>query len=841
MPKKTPAVKKTASPEQVRDIILYHVGACQHDPLRWIKFAWDWRRGPLSDVDGPRVWQRQVAEKIGAHLQDPKKRYTPLQIAVASGHSIGKSSLMGMLTHWAMSCFDESRIMMTANTENQLRTKTAPEVGKWFRTSINSAWFDVQSTSIKALDPKRQETWRADFVPWSEHNTEAFAGLHNKGRLILLCFDEASAIADRVWEVVEGALTDENTIIIWLVFGNPTRNAGRFRECFRKYRHRWDHMQIDARTVEGVNKDKIQQWVDDYGEDSDFVKVRVRGQFPEQSAMQFISAADVDKARNAWKSVKAEQLAHAPVILGVDPAWTGDDKFEIVARQGRAARTVFSCPRNDDDVAMANKIANLQDELGADAVFIDAGFGTGIYSIGKALGRTDWFLVWFGGKSPEVGYLNMRAYIWGMTKQWLKDGGAIDPADDELYQDLIGPETVSRMDGKIQLESKADMKARGLPSPNKADALCLRGGTLIETPRGTIPIEQIQVGDTVYTPLGIATVKTIWTSLTKSLTTAKFSDGSNVVGKGSHKVFSWNGGEVHLDALQLDNDVESFAQRDRILWKTLGVLSSWAPFIGLRNLVAIMPPGTRLTASGFYIAASGQIITALFQKVTTFITETATRTTTILPIWNAYPAVTTIGNTAPNDPSALKPTMRNSAISNALKKPLGNGIHPPKDDLGILTTRKSNGKIHNSRNWPVSGATDHSNLRWPIQGSAPARADRKPGFTAFSRIFAIVLGAAKNLGQTVTARQRVVPVSVATENVVPTAVYNLTLDRDNAYYANGILVFNCLTFAAPVQKKPKSALPTRQKHQVDYNPMQQMEHSPSASARHQSNYDPLNK
>lgn len=444
--------------------------SCQFDPVRWSHVAWDWGEGELSDYDGPRDWQADIFGQIKAHLSDPETRFQPLQIAVASGHGIGKSACMGMVSNWAMSCWDDAKIVTTANTDGQLRTKTAPEIGKWFRMSITSHWFDVQATSIKSRDPTRAESWRQDFIPWSEHNTEAFAGLHNKGRIIVVLFDEASKIADKVWEVAMGALTDENTVIIFIVFGNPTRNSGMFRECFRRFRHRWITRQIDSRTVPGTNKQFLQRLVDDHGEDSDIVKVRVRGQFPSQSAMQFISADDADHARSVH--LRKEQYSFAPVILGVDPAWTGDDSLEIVLRQGLMSRSLVSLPRNDNDIQVANMIARLEDEHGADAVFVDAGYGTGIVSAGQVMGR-NWRLIWFSGKPVDPGYVNKRAEMWGTMKKWLKDGGAIDPADEDLYQDLIGPETVPRLDGKILLESKEDMKERGLPSPNKGDALAL--------------------------------------------------------------------------------------------------------------------------------------------------------------------------------------------------------------------------------------------------------------------------------------------------------------------------------------------------------------------------------
>lgn len=450
--------------------IIELAAACRYDPDRWAQVAWDWGNGPLADYDGPRDWQRQINRIIRDHLANPETRYQPCQIAVASGHGIGKSAEMGMISNWAMSCFPDAKIVTTANTDGQLRTKTAPEIGMWFRRSITAHWFDTQATSIKSKAPGHGETWRQDFIPWSEHNTEAFAGLHNKDRIIVVLFDEASKIADKVWEVAEGALTDENTIILWIVFGNPTRNSGRFRECFRRFRHRWHHIQVDSRTVPGTNKKLIAQWEADHGEDSDFFKIRVRGQFPSQSALQFISGDDVDAARN--RHLRPDQFSFAPKILGVDPAWTGDDKLEIVLRQGLYTKSLASIPKNDNDVEIANLIYRLEVEHQIDAVFVDAGYGTGIVSAGQVMGRS-WQLVWFSGKPANPGYYNKRAEMWGEIKAWLKQGGSIDPKDEDLYQDLIGPETVPRIDGKILLESKEDMKERGLPSPNKGDALAL--------------------------------------------------------------------------------------------------------------------------------------------------------------------------------------------------------------------------------------------------------------------------------------------------------------------------------------------------------------------------------
>jgi hypothetical protein len=229
-------------------------------------------------------------------------------------------------------------------------------------------------------------------------------------------------------------------------------------------------MSVDSREVEGTNKQQIAKWAADYGEDSDWFKVRVRGMFPSASPKQFISQDLVDAAIGLH--LRPFQYDFAPRILGVDPAWEGDDTLEIYFRQGLYTRHILSMPKNDNDVWVASRLAQLESEMDIDAVFIDAGYGTGIKSAGDVLGRA-WTLVWFAEKPIDPGYLNKRAEIWGGLRQGLMDGMAIDPKDAILQTDLTGVETVARLDGRIQLEAKRDMKERGIPSPNRADALAL--------------------------------------------------------------------------------------------------------------------------------------------------------------------------------------------------------------------------------------------------------------------------------------------------------------------------------------------------------------------------------
>lgn len=448
------------------------IASYTHNPKGYVRYAFPWGEGELDDSNGPREWQDRILGAIGDHLRNPAARHQPCCIAVSSGHGIGKSALVGMLIDWAMSTCEHCKVVVTAGTGTQLSTKTVPEVSKWFRMAVNADWWDVQAQSIKFKSAKLQKTWRTDFITWSEHNTEAFAGLHNKGKRILLVFDEASAIADKVWEVAEGAMTDENTEIIWLAFGNPTQNTGRFRECFGKYAHRWKSFQIDSRTVEGTNKEQIDKWIEDYGEDSDFCRVRVRGEFPRAGSNQFIPSDLVAIARKT----KVEPPPVLPLLAACDVARFGDDQSVIGDRKGRRAR-IYKRFRGLDVIQLAERCIEYIDSERPDAFVVDGdGIGAGVFDYLKHRGydRKTLLVEFHGGSTPNDPnqYFNRRAEVWGLLREWLKEGAAI-PDDPELDTDLTAPQYGFSAKQQIQLEKKDDMKKRGLSSPDSGDCLAM--------------------------------------------------------------------------------------------------------------------------------------------------------------------------------------------------------------------------------------------------------------------------------------------------------------------------------------------------------------------------------
>jgi hypothetical protein len=448
-----------------------------HDPLGFADFSYPWGKRDLEKSNGPYKWQAEIFSTIGEHLQDPKTIHMPLRIAVASGHGIGKSAFLSMVCDWAMSTVEDCKVLITAGTGIQLKTKTQPELSKWFRLSINSKWFDVKSQSITVKNEKHANTWRTDLITWDEKNSEAFQGLHNKGKRILIIFDEAAAIADIIWEATQGALTDEGTEIIWLAFGNPTRNSGKFADCFSADKARWRTFQIDSRTVEGTNKEELRQEVEKYGEDSDYIRYRIRGEFPRRGTSQFIPHDVVAAARR----YRAQGFEHLPKILTLDVARFGDNETVFGLRQGRK----FDIPeahRGLDTVQTTDRAAALIDSVQPDAVVIDGdGIGGAVVDGLRHRGyKAPMYNIFefHGGAEPMDGnmYYNRRTECWGLMREHLTDGAQI-PDDPQLERQLTGP-NYDIVHGKIHhgsifLESKDDMRKRGIESPDRGDCYAM--------------------------------------------------------------------------------------------------------------------------------------------------------------------------------------------------------------------------------------------------------------------------------------------------------------------------------------------------------------------------------
>lgn len=452
--------------------------ACQHDPLKWAQYAFPWETGKLPD-SGPREWQANLLDSVGKSLRE--NPYKPVRIAVASGHGIGKSATVSMLISWAMSTMEDTRITVTAGTMVQLMTKTAPEINKWQAMAINAHYFQSFATSIQSVQPKHERSWRCDMIPWSAENSDAFGGLHNKGKRLVIIFDESSAIHDRIWEAIDGAMTDAETEIVWLAFGNPLRNNGRFHSCFGKDSHRWTHLQIDSRTVEGTNVQELKEQVEaNGGEDSDLTRSRIRGLFPRAGSNQLISSELLREAAHRPLGILAHQSD--PVVIGVDVARFGDDENCLTVRCGLDCRKWQQVTwRGMDLMQSAAKVMEVCEDLRAlgipvSMIFVDqTGVGGGVVDRLRQMGYPVTGVDNGGSSNWDIDgemVKNKGAEMWVRARAWLRSGGAIIN-DSALIQQLESRQYGYNEHNQIVLERKDDMKKRGLSSPDRADSFCL--------------------------------------------------------------------------------------------------------------------------------------------------------------------------------------------------------------------------------------------------------------------------------------------------------------------------------------------------------------------------------
>lgn len=453
-------------------------------------FPWGQKGTPLENYQGPREWQKDELLRIADFIVQNRKLVAAgldpkvYKSATASGRGVGKSALVSWLSLWQMSCHFGSTTIVSANTADQLTSRTFGEIGKWFTMLPNKFWFERNMTMIRPAPWLEQQMGKAkeqggyqtdtqyNYVSgqlWNEDDPHSFAGAHNDKGMMLI-FDEASGIPENIWVVSRGFFTEKSVYRFWFAFSNPRSGTGPFFDCFHGDKHNWHTRQVDALSIKGLDSSELQEILDKYGADSREARVEVRGEFPQQGDRQFISRQVVAEACDRQLD-KADD--DAPLLIGVDPARFGDDHTVICFRRGRDARSIPPIVmKNCDNMEVANKIAHIIDQFDPDGVFIDMGAGTGIIDRLREMGYKIWE-VNFGTASTDSRYFDHRTEIWQNMKDWLP-GSMLDPHNRDLNDQLCWPEYefMGRED-KIKLESKDKMKKRKLRSPDHADALAV--------------------------------------------------------------------------------------------------------------------------------------------------------------------------------------------------------------------------------------------------------------------------------------------------------------------------------------------------------------------------------
>ena len=469
------------------------------DPLGYVMFVFPWdtdpliQQVPLTDEYktrfpnckyGPDKWACEFLDQLGEEIL--KRKFTgkqsvaPIRFSTASGHGIGKSALVAWLIMFILDTRPMSKGVVTANTSEQLRTKTWAELAKWHSRALTSHhWKYTSGRGAMSLyrigSDDVSKNWRCDAQTCREENSESFQGLHSVGGTPFYIFDEASGIPDGIWKARIGGATDGEPMSF--DFGNPTRKSGYFfQNCVGENKHRHITRSIDSRSVHLTNKDLFAEWAEDWGEDSDLFKVKVRGIFPSAGSVQFIST---DLVTEAMDRKPIEDKSNA-LVIGVDVARFGSNNTVLYPRIGRDAVSFpYEQYNGLDNVQVAEKVIEMIQKFSAlgkpcSGLFVDGGgLGGGVVDILRRFGYNP-LDVNFGGKAADRRYYRKGDEMWGRMRDDMQYLSL--PKDTALKSQFTQREYGFTDDAsRIKLESKALMQERlgDNASPDIADALAL--------------------------------------------------------------------------------------------------------------------------------------------------------------------------------------------------------------------------------------------------------------------------------------------------------------------------------------------------------------------------------
>ena len=447
------------------------------DPLGFVLDCFPWGKGLLSGSAGPDVVQREFLSSLSSEVKarqfDGHTPVMPVLMAMTSGHGSGKSAMGAWIAWWILSTRPGSIGTVTAGSYAQLESRTWAAIRWWGDLCVTRKWFDVQAHGIYSLEDA--EGWKLVAQSCKAENAQSFAGQHARTSTSWYLFDEASEVPGTIWDTAGGGLTDGEPM--WFAWGQMVRNTGRFYGiCFGSHAARWNHRRVDSRESSLTNKALIDQWISDYGLDSDYVRVRVLGLAPMADELQYIDRARVDEARRR----PAVSIPGDPLIAGFDVSGGGKAWNVIRFRRGldMRSRPPIRIPGEQDPdrsrrlAICAELLADKRPESKITAMFVDTAFGAPIVATLRMMGFKNVYEVAFGGSSPDEHFANLRAYMYGKLKDWLLQGAI--PDDEDLMSQITLPGYHIREGGsKLVIESKQDIQARGEQSPDDADACAL--------------------------------------------------------------------------------------------------------------------------------------------------------------------------------------------------------------------------------------------------------------------------------------------------------------------------------------------------------------------------------
>jgi len=408
----------------------------------------------------PDPWQAQFLE----HIANGERK-----ISVRSGHGTGKSTAASWAMVWYLTTRFPCKIVVTAPTSSQLFDALFAELKSWIRNlpPYIGDLFEVTTDRV-VLKSAPSEAFISARTARAE-TPEALAGVHSQN--VLLVCDEASGIDEKVFEAASGSMSGHSATTVLL--GNPTRSSGLFYDTHHRVKADWRTMHVSCIKSPRVSAEFVREMEVKYGEDSNQFRVRVLGEFPLTEDNTVIPATSIESAQTRDLETDPDVIP----VWGLDVARFGADSSVLAVRHGNAITELTSW-KGLSLMELTGRVVDKYNKLiprqrPAEILVDSIGLGGGVVDRLQELDLPVRGINVGEASSMSATYLNLRAELWFKLKDWLSAKDCKLPKDSQLFSELVSPRYQFTSSGKMKIESKDEMRKRGLPSPDKADAICL--------------------------------------------------------------------------------------------------------------------------------------------------------------------------------------------------------------------------------------------------------------------------------------------------------------------------------------------------------------------------------
>jgi len=390
------------------------------------------------------------------------------KISVRSGHGVGKSTVASWAMIWYMLTRGPAKIVVTAPTSSQLYDALFAELKRWVK-ELPNAWGDRLEVKTDRIEMRAapQESFISARTSRAEQ-PEALQGVHSDH--VMLVADEASGIPESVFEAAAGSMSGHNAVTILL--GNPTKSSGFFFDTHNRLKDEWWTRRVSCYDSKRVSDAYIKDMASRYGEESNAFRVRVLGEFPRTDDDTLIGVELVDSAFH-----RDVETTDTQTVWGLDVARFGTDATALAKRKGNAVTEIRKWRGLDlmqtTGAVVAEYEAMKPEDRPVEILVDSIGLGAGVVDRLRELNLPARGIN--VAESPAMGtiYVNLRAELWGKMKAWLEKRDCKIPKDESLLAELVSPRYSFNSNGKMKLESKDEMRKRGIGSPDMADALAL--------------------------------------------------------------------------------------------------------------------------------------------------------------------------------------------------------------------------------------------------------------------------------------------------------------------------------------------------------------------------------